>query len=59
MKNLQKDEMRTIHGGELVCSESGLMYLRDEGECCLKMYATIEGAEADFEELIELVSKAK
>jgi hypothetical protein len=58
MKNLQKDEMNEIHGGELVCSESGLVYLKDEAECCIKMFTTIKGAEEDFEQLIELANRA-
>lgn len=52
MIDLQEKEVHIISAGELICSESGLMYFKQDDRNALRVYAVLEGSDEDFDKLI-------
>jgi len=52
MIDLRDEEVKAISGGDVVCSESGVLYFKQDEKNSMRVYAILEGTDEDFDKLI-------
>jgi hypothetical protein len=57
MIDLKDEQIKDVSGGELICSESGLLYFKQDDKNMIRFYVVLEGSDEDFEKMTQPVQE--